>query len=401
LHAAAPPRGGETVFGERGGGVAFVVEQGAKLQVFHGDRPGKAYDAVGQVAVSADGRRCAYGALEGGRWRMVVDGVEGDPFSAVRSPAFSPDGAHVAYQAMAGERWYLVVDGRRGPGTPTRYLSHAFGADGSRIVAIEDVDDQERGRLVVTDVTSGDRTVVAEKVFEMALDPERTRVAALAARDGGLRVLSLDLAHPAGVAAGPVFAAVQGIGFGPGGAPLGYVAHRDGPEGRRGFAVLGDRQAPLPPGHVVAPPAFARGGSAMGVLIASDETVSLWQPFADAAATGPGYDEADGLAYGPDGRSHAYAARRGGAWRVVVNGHEGPPLDRVVTPIFTPDGARVIYRARKDGRRFVVVADAEARTVREHPGYEQVFPVQLGDGGRTVAYGVKDGRQLLWKVEPL
>jgi Tol biopolymer transport system component len=85
----------------------------------------------------------------------------------------------------------------------------------------------------------------------------------------------------------------------------------------------------------------------------------------------------------------------------VVNGTEGPPFDRVVTPTFSPDGKRVAYRARKDGRRFVVLADANGRTLRQLAANEQVFPVRFTADGRAITYGVKDGRRLAWKVEPL
>jgi hypothetical protein len=49
----------------------------------------------------------------------------------------------------------------------------------------------------------------------------------------------------------------------------------------------------------------------------------------------------------------------------------------------------------------VVVADSSARTIKTHPIYEQVFDVQFTADGKSVAYGVKDGQKLIWKVERL
>jgi len=39
--------------------------------------------------------------------------------------------------------------------------------------------------------------------------------------------------------------------------------------------------------------------------------------------------------------------------------------------------------------------------IRRHPSYEMVFPVVFTADGKSVAYGVKDGRKLIWKVEKL
>jgi hypothetical protein len=164
--------------------------------------------------------------------------------------------------------------------------------------------------------------------------------------------------------------------------------------------VLGEREESAP-SEMMSSPVVRSGGKGVGFLVASGATVHLEHFAVDAGRRGSDYEDAEGLVYGPDGASHAYAARRGGSWFVVVNGQEGPPFDRVVTPVFSPDGRWVAYRARKDGKRFVVLAETSGKTVRLHPAYEQVFPVQFSADGKAAVYGVKDGRQLAWKVEAL
>ncbi|WP_242392757.1 WD40 repeat domain-containing protein [Anaeromyxobacter oryzisoli] len=397
LHSALPPGPPEIVFAERSGGVAYVVDKGDRFQVVHDGRAGKPYPVVGEIALSADGRRCAHGAIVDGKWRMVVDGVEGRPFDTVRSPVFSPDGSHVAYQAMSGERWHLVVDSTVNRGTRTRYLNHEFGADSARLAFVDDVDDRDQGRLVIGDLGSRKQTVVASGVSAMLLDAGRSRVAAVVTTEGRQRVLTLALDRPDRVLKGPTYDAVSELAFGPDGESIAYVAERSGE--RR--VVLDDREASLGAGHLVGPPVVIPGRKAVGVLLASpDGSVALQELFAERGRGEAPYDEAEGLVYAADGRLHAYAARRGASWFAVLDGKEGPPFDRVVTPVFSPDGRLLAYRARKDGARFVVVAETGGGAVRLHPAYEQVFPVRFTADGSSIAYGVKDGRQLVWKVEP-
>jgi hypothetical protein len=83
----------------------------------------------------------------------------------------------------------------------------------------------------------------------------------------------------------------------------------------------------------------------------------------------------------------------------VLNGKEGPPFDRVVSPVFSRDGRLLAYRARKDGRRFAVVADAGGGGISLHPAHEQVFPVLFTEDGKSIAYGAKDGERIAWSVE--
>jgi hypothetical protein len=209
-------------------------------------------------------------------------------------------------------------------------------------------------------------------------------------------VISFAFDEPAQVRVGPVQENVYGLSFGPDGSSVTYRAARSG----KGFVVLDVREAPFGADGVV-DQAIRPGGKALGALVASGAAVRFHEYFADEARDEGSWDEADGLVYSADGRFHACAARRGANWLLVVNGKEGPPFDRVVSPQFSPDGKLVVYRAREGGKRFVVVADTSGKTIRRHPAYEQVFPVLFTADGKSVAYGVKDGRQLAWKVEPL
>jgi hypothetical protein len=387
----------EFFFAERGGGVAWADQAGGAFRVVHDGRPGRAYPAIGAIALSPDGARCAYGALVEGAWRMVVDGREGKGYAEVQSPVFSPDGAHLAYQARTGDAWRLVVDASESAPSATPFQGPEFSADSTRLAFIADADGQGVGRLVVTDVTFSSQRVVEPRATGLLASEERRSFAAIAEAGEKERLVVAAFGRPEAVRRGPLFDALSSPAIGPDGSAQAYLAERAG----RQVVVLDDREEALPPGQVHGPVVIRPGGMGVGLLSHAGAGTRLLQFFAGGEPAGPAFEEAEGLCYSRDGRSHAYVARRGERWFAVVNGREGPPLDRVVSPSFSPDGRFVVYRARQDGRRFVVVADLQGTIVRRHAAYQQVFPFQFTRDGTSVAYGVKDGPRLRWVVEPL
>lgn len=386
------------VFAERGGGVAWVVEEGGRSRVFHDGRAGEAYETVGSVALDPGGRRIAHGALVEGKWRMVVDGKAGAAFDAVETPLFSPDGAHVAYVARAGELWHVVVDGVKDGGARGTYQLHGFSGDSARIAFVEMLGGDGFGTLLVSDLALRERTVVSGRVKEVVRSSDGTALAAVGDREGGQSAMVVSFARPEEKQWGPTYDAVYSLTFGPTGRSIAYLAERAGGM----FAVVEGREAPLSPGDSpVSLPRIRPDGRGLGIVVVAEGAVLLREFLDGGARAEPPYNEIEWLVYGGTDGSHAYAARKGEKWHLVVNGKEGPPFDRVVTPVFSPDGRFVVYRARQDGKRFVVVADGEGKTVRQHPPYEQVHSVTFTADGKSIAYGVKDGRALAWKVEPL
>jgi hypothetical protein len=398
-HTGLNPGGIEPVFGE-GGGVAYAFGGTDGVRVFHGGKTGEPYRSVGDLAVSPDGRRCAYAAQRGDRWHLVLDGAEQEGWDEVRGPSFSPDGAHVAYQARRGGRWRLVVDGKARQATPGGLVAHAFGADGSRIAFVDQLDAEgKQGRLVVADVGLSKESVVSAGVSRFVISDDGKRLAAVAAAGNGQRVLTASLESPDRAEPGPRFDAVEALALSPDGLAAGYLAQR---EGKR-LAVLGSREEPLGPWTPVGKPSVRPGGAGIGLLAESGGWV-VFRTLLGGEASAPAepfYEEAEGLSWSRDGRSHAYAARRGQTWYVVANGKEGPAFDRVVSPAFTPDGRHLVYRARQRGTRFVVVADANGQTVKRLPSHELVYPVRIAPDGRSIGYGTRDGQQLAWKAEGL
>jgi hypothetical protein len=390
----------QVIFSEWGGGVAYVVGmKGDKVYVVHNGRPGSLYGAFGEVVLSPDGSRFAYGAMTDGKWRMVLDGKEGELFSSVRNPKFSPDGRHLAYQGMKGDLWQLIMDGAVISSTKTRYRPHEFSGDSARIAYIDNVDEKTlKGRLVVSDIYSKNERTINTGVTDMVLNADKTTIAAISRNPVNReRMIQFDFAKPDAIIKGAEYDKIVSPVFGPSGTDLAYFGERKG----RIYGVFRGQEEILPEGVTPGTPVINQAGKSVGVLMSANDTVYLYQMFRNSGRKGSLYDEAEWLVYSSDGTVSAFAARKGGSWFVVVNGKEGPAYDRVVAPVFSPDGKRLVYRARKEGRRFVVIADANGKTIRQHPEYEQVFQPVFTADGKSVAYGVKDGRKLIWKVEKL
>jgi hypothetical protein len=60
---------------------------------------------------SPDSKCLAYWAGRGGKWLVVVDGVEGKEYDGIGGPPlFSPSSSRVAYWAWRGNKTFVVVD---------------------------------------------------------------------------------------------------------------------------------------------------------------------------------------------------------------------------------------------------------------------------------------------------
>ncbi|TAL26141.1 MAG: hypothetical protein EPN94_03770 [Nitrospirae bacterium] len=400
----------QVFFSESGRGAAYIAEKNGKTYVVHNGKAGKQYANVGTVALSPDGQRIAYGAIVDGKWRMVIDGKEGKSYNAVGTPLFSPDSKHVAYKAMLGERWFIAVDNAVNSGTKANYAKQEFNADSTLIAYVENADDKNKGRLVVSDLGFKTQTSLDGVGLPMITNTDKTRIAAVSISDNKQRVIEFSFSAPRAVKKGPLYDAIHNLAFGPDGVSLAYDAERAGAH----LLIFNDREDGISKGTLVGPPVIRPDLKAVGAIIAkndpasqhvagnlADNSTSLHQSFINAAGKGKEYEEAAGLVYNRDGSIYAYVARTGQGWFVVVNGEEGPVFDRVVTPVFSPDGKLLVYRARKDGKRFVVVADTKGKTIKQHPAYEQVFQPVFTPDGKSVGYGVKDGQKLIWKVENL
>lgn len=388
-------------FSRNGRSVTFSVRDYGYSYVSINGKPGKIYKAdVGRVILSDEGNHVAYAVPDGALWRMVTDGIEGAAFERVGLPQFSPDGRHVAYSALERGRWGLVVDRRWHDIKSAQHGQQLFSNDSTLIAYIDEVGEDYMGRLVVSNLKLKEqRIIVPAGVDNITSTRDKSRVAAIVADSGKHHVISFSFDNPGEVKSGPVYDAISNLVFAPDGVSLAYVAEKGGTR----YMVLNDREEVLGDDNLKEPPVVRPDLQGVAAIIDGKGGKSyLHEYFYRDIKTSNKYDGAEHLSYSKVGVpvfAAVNAARK--EWFIVAGGKEGPPFDRVISPLFSPDGKYIVYRVRKDGKRFVVVADPRGKTVRQHPAYEQVFEVQFTADGKSVAYGVKDGNKLIWKVEPL
>jgi Tol biopolymer transport system component len=287
-------------------------------------------DAVGQPALSSDGRMLAFvrGATTfSTRGEIYVKTLpDGAPVQLTRdgmtkmSPVFSPDGSRVAYTVLEGGRWDTwQVPSNGGP--PTLWLENASGLTWTT-----------KDRLMFSEIT--DKNIHMAVVTSLA-DRAGARNVYVPKQDSGM-------AHRSYVSPDGEWALVVEMANGPW-IPCRLVSM----SGRSLERQVG------PPNAGCTFAAWSPDGKWMYLSSSAGGGSHIWrQRFPDGAPEqitfGP--TEQDGIAIAPDGRSviAAVASRQSSVWV------HGPAGDRQISlegfafdPKFTPDGKRLMYRILK------------------------------------------------------
>ncbi|MCX8064011.1 MAG: hypothetical protein N3G21_02430 [Candidatus Hydrogenedentes bacterium] len=99
--------------GEGGKGIKLNIREIPKGNLVSGIVPES-------FVLSLDGRRYGYAAVRGGKWFIIIDGVESKEYDGILAPGvvFSPDSRGYAYVAMRGGiflgKQLAVIDGVEG-----------------------------------------------------------------------------------------------------------------------------------------------------------------------------------------------------------------------------------------------------------------------------------------------
>ncbi|HIJ96078.1 MAG TPA: hypothetical protein HPP94_10180 [Desulfuromonadales bacterium] len=385
---------------KRGRGVAYIAKISDGVHVVHNKTIGKSYGEIDSstLTLSPDGQRVAYCAKTGGKWFVVVDKREYGPFDDKGPPVFSPDNRHIAFEAQATNSWYLHIDDLKSTPQVSFFNKPAFSADSKTVLRFENTDDEKKFRLVFSSLTFGSPQTIPLQSINVSMDNGNTKIAAIDRPGDKYQVKLIEFSQPQNIHEGTVYDAVRNLVFSEDGNHIAYVAQK----GTSSYLILDGKEVAIPTGIYPWPPVIRPDYKGAGIIVVGKKGASMHQAFFDDGIRTPqNYKECADLVYSKDGKNHAYVAIRNERFVIVTNGVEGPMFDRVISPQFSPDGKFLIYRARQDGKRFVVVADATGKIVKQHPGYERVFDTTFTEDGKSVAYGVKDGNQLWWKVEKM
>lgn len=102
---------GEVLFGPNQE-LTYVAADSEGWRVILESRPSAPFEAVmqGSLTFSSDGCRLAFAAVEGDKFRVVVDGEPDSLYDAIGMLQFGSEGERLAYIGRVGEQQYLVLD---------------------------------------------------------------------------------------------------------------------------------------------------------------------------------------------------------------------------------------------------------------------------------------------------
>jgi len=387
------------MFNPYGKAVAYLASVGDQAHVVYNGKPGKSHQGAKFVAleISPDGQSIFYGYKIDEKSYAVLDGMQTGPFDEIGPPTFSPDSRHIAYEIRRGTTWYIICDSLTSQPAHSYYEKPVFSADSSKIMFIENTNEELKKRVVISSTKFKQLAAFPAIAQPIALSATKSRVAVVNEKDGKKLVLDISIDNPGEVKEGRLYDSVRHMAYNRDGSSLTYVATK----GLESYLVLDGKEERLPAGDLPWPPVIRPGNQGAGIVISGKDGAYLHQAFIKNGIKIKHFKEIAELVYSKDGKQQAHGAIKNEKFMAVVNGVEGPLFDRVFMPEFSPDGAYLVYRARQDNKRFIVVADAKGTIIRQHPGYERVFDPVFTEDGKSVAYGVLDGRKLIWKVEKL
>jgi Tol biopolymer transport system component len=295
----------------------------------------------------------------------------------------------------------MYVDNLKNDGALQYFDRATFSIDSTKLTYLEVTDVSGVYRLVTSDLKFKQNMALTIADTAYVVNSGKTVVAAVEKKQAKWNVISFDFNHPDKTKEGESFDDVKQLTFSEDGKSLAYIAVKDG----KSYIVLDDKKELLPEGEYPWPFFVRPDNNGVGIFIVHTNgkatSAYLHHAFIPDRIKNKTYKEGAHLTYSADGKHYAHVAIQNEKFMIVVDGKEGPFFERVVTPHFSPDGKFLVYRARQDNKRFVVVADPSGKIIKRLPSYERVFDTTFTEDGASVAYGVKDGNQIMWKVEKL
>lgn len=392
------------VFAKSGRGVAYIEQVAGNARIVHNGQPGRLYKLVGDIAISRDGSKVAYVAHVDDKFKKIVaDGQEGPLFLDFGMPFFTPDGKYVVYTGTEGNEDRLIINHKVHYGLKVS-KEFLLSAD-SRFVAFTDLSSKDgRRQFVISDFSLQDKKVFDSCGDSFIVSADQSRIA-VDCNEGGLKSIKIiDFGERKQVANLPLPTAgtIVRKKFAADNRTFLYATLTA--DGQR-FLHYDSRDEKMPTGEeLMSDPVLLSNSSRVGVVTGYAYKMRFQTAFPKTAVNDKYYGYISDVTASQDGSHYAYVAISPGGeerMRLVVDGHEGPLFDKIVSPLFSPDGRYLIYRARESGKRFIVVSDLKGAVVRKHSEYDMIFQPSFDETGTIMSYGVLDGTELWWKVEKL
>lgn len=319
---------------------------------------------------SPDGKHVAWLAVRGSKCILVVDGVESEPWDNLRNGvvSLSADWSRVGFVAEDGKKTFAVLDGKKLGGEFDEVESIVISPDGRR-VALQAIRERKRILLVDGQQVGGEYREALGPVFS----PDSKRVIFQGRSDKGTHLV-VD-----GVSGSP-YDSIRSIVFSPDGRRIAYEARIN----------------------------------------------PLWHVIVDGKSGPPAEELGGSLKFSPDGKHLAYFADN----QLVLDGQVQPKaISTLGWAEFSPDGSRIAYfrnthfggiQVEVDGvtygasvtnvvfspnsRHIAFVERWRFVQVDRSPGVEVdavVGPPTFSPDDKKVAYPIRRGREIRWKVDPV
>jgi len=387
---------GDIFFSKDGFHVAVVLKKNGNAYMKVDATTSLPYQDVSRVTFLKGTRTYAFVAKKSDKECVVIDGKEGLYYDAVTAPQFTPDG-RVVYAGKKADKW-VIVSGTS-VSLPFAAASDPFpfiSQDGKRI-AHEELDSTgTTSHLAVYDANL--KLIIKGKEYDSLQsirgDLSRSHLVYRVNKSSKAAVVVFDFNAPGCAEKVSLwYDDVLKYTLAPDGTQLTFIAIRD----EQYIFVTNGMELSIPPLDMTLDIASSSNGNSFFTGVIKDHVVA----YINGKDSGKYYDTIEYLSFSPDGLHSAFIASSKGKFFLVVDGIKGPILDKAVTPRFSPDSSTIVYRVRNNGKRYAVIADLSAKTLKENAVCDGVWDVSFSSDGKSVSYGAMNGQELWWKVEKL
>lgn len=353
------------VFGPDGRSAAYVIQKNQKyskcVPVLDG-REKMGYDFIYEPIAVSKNSRFAYRARTSGsrsvgiivpaKEYMVRNGFTGKAYDEVGEIVFSPDGKNSAYTARARRKMFVVMEddpNRKNQGKGGVLLSGdleqrqyeyvdqlVFSPNGARFGYLAIKEDNKAVAVI-----DGVESPAYDMVANIAFSPDGKQVAYWIKKDNLYHVWNDGKEGAAYKNGGTIF-------FSPSGKRMAYPAQKDD---KWVMVVDGKEMAAY---DNIGNPFFSPDSKRVAY---SARNGDKWTMVVDGKETGA-YDYAGTPVFSPSGKRLAYKVIKAGSTHIVADGKEGAGYQLTGTPVFSPDSKRLAYLAGDTtARKFAMVVD--------------------------------------------